>query len=594
MKRTISQVQKNRLVNYPDDPALFYPKDGDFIPISNKEFRQMSLEIGMGLHELGMKKGERIAIMANTRYEWDLVDSSALNMGNVVVAIYPTTTAEHTQYILQHSGAKIAVLEDASHWQKVASNIDQLPDLQHIIMLESEGMPAGDWVSLDKLREIGREALAKNPDLPDQACASVEEEDLAGLVYTSGTTGMPKGVALTHLNLHSVAETLTNMLDLNNNDTSVVYLPMAHILQRVNNYYGRMAGIVGYFAPEMTELISTCKAANPSSISGVPRVYEKIHAGIMAKIAQAPEKRQQTFHKALAIGVQRARLQLAGKPVPIIMRLQYGLYDQLIFKKLRTNLFGENIRLLASGAAPISTKLLEFFHAVGLPIYEGYGLTETSSPITLNIPGNIKLGSVGPPLPGAKVNIAEDGEILLKGPGVFKSYYNNPEATAEAFTDDGWFKTGDIGEIDSNGFLKITDRKKNLIITAAGKNMAPAPIENKLIQHPLVGQVVVHGDQRKYLVALFTLDPEAAAAWAAQNGKVPDLEKLSNDPDVIASVEQFIEKVNNELAQYETVKYFRICPQEWGIDDDTLTPTLKLKRRVIEKKYGNLLNEMYA
>jgi long-chain acyl-CoA synthetase len=579
----------------PDKPALFYPDNGRFLPLTNRAAQQIATEIGLGLWQLGLRQGDRVAIMSDTRYEWDLVDSGALALGFVVVAIYPTTTADHTTYILQHSEAKTAVLENADHWQKVAPHLSEMPNLAHIVLINPAGAPPGDWISLDQLRDMGRKLLLEQPNLADEAREAVQPDDLAGLVYTSGTTGLPKGVALTHNNLFSVAEALTNMVPMGNGDTSVIYLPMAHILQRVNIYYGRMAGIVGYYAPAVTELIATCQAAQPRSIAGVPRVFEKIHTGIMAKVAQSPPKRQIMFHRAIAVGKQRARLLLAERPLPLTLRLQYNLYERLIFRKLRGAIFGERIEFMASGAAPISTELLEFFYAIGLPIYEGYGLTETSSPITLNGIGRHKIGTVGPPLADAEVKIAADGEILLRGPGVFTSYYKDPEASAAAFTEDGWFKSGDIGELDADGYLRITDRKKNLLITAAGKNIAPAPIENQLLQHPLIGQVVVHGDRRKYLVALFTLDEEMAPIWAAQNGKADkEIPDLADDPDVLQAIEGFVNEVNAGLAQYETIKYFRICPEPFSVENGALTPTLKLKRRVVEERFGALLDEMYV
>lgn len=595
-KNTIAHLLYDSMSSAPNADAYYYPAAaGGFTRVSNAEALAMTEKAAAGLHSLGIKKGDRVAIMANTRYEWQVVDNGAMQMGHVVVAIYPTTKEESTIYILEHSGSSIAILEDVSHWNMISPHLSKLPDLQHIVMLNTEGMPPGDWITYDQLLEKGEELLASNGSLLDEGRNSVTPEDLAGLVYTSGTTGLPKGVALTHSNLHSVASTLDEIVPLNRGDTGVVYLPMSHILQRVNTYFGTKSGIVGYFAPEITALVDTCQAAKPSSVSGVPRVFEKVHARIMAGVSAAPESRQKTFKSAVEAGVERAKLELEGKSVPIGLKLRTWLYERLVYSKLRERIFGPNVSMLSSGAAPISIELLEFFHGIGMPIFEGYGLTETSSPITLNLPGKTKLGTVGPPLPGSQIKIAEDGEILLKGPGVFKEYYKNEEATKEAFTDDGWFKSGDIGEIDSDGYLKITDRKKFIIITAAGKNIAPAPIEQKLNQHPAIGQVVVHGDKKKYLTALLALDPEGATAWAESNGKGDvSMAALAADKQFQDEISGFVDKVNRDLGSYETIKYHTILPEEFSVENGLLTPSMKIKRKTVEETYSGEIDSMYA
>ncbi|MEM7532481.1 MAG: long-chain fatty acid--CoA ligase [Chloroflexota bacterium] len=598
-RRTITHLNHEQLSKNPSADASYYPNNGGFKAISKGDLKQAYEEIGAGLWSLGLRKGDRAAVMSQSRLEWDMADGGALAMGMVVVAIYPTAKEEDVSYILNHSGSQAAFLEDASHWAKVAPELEKLPDLQHVIMIDPTDMPSGDWVSLDQLREEGRKTLADNPTLVDEAREAVQTEDLAGLVYTSGTTGLPKGVALAHSNLFAVAEIINNFNILNDGDTGVVYLPMSHILQRVNMYYGRMAGIVGYFAPSMLDLVPTCQAAHPRSVSGVPRVWEKIHARIMAQVAQAPAGRQRLFHTAVNAGLQKVKATSEGKPVPLAVNIQCWIFERVVFRKLRAAIFGENIEFLTSGAAPISTELIEFFAAIGIPIYEGYGLTETSSPITLNLPGAMKIGSVGPIFPDAEAKIAEDGEILLKGTGVFSGYYNNPEANAEAFTEDGWFKSGDIGHVDDDGYLFITDRKKYLIITAAGKNIPPAPIEQKLMQHPMIGQVVVHGDARNYLTALFTIDPEGAQVWAEQQGKAEagtpvDMASFIADSDVQNELQSFVDGVNDGLASFETVKYFRVLPEEFSVENGLLTPSMKVKRKTVETEFVGLLDEMYV
>ncbi len=594
-RRTIAHMQSQRMSSKPLSNSYFFKQDDQWIPMTNGEALKASTEMGMGLHSLGVRHGDRIAVMSNSRPEWDLMDNGALNIGATVVSIYPTSTQDATLYILEHSGAKTAVLESVEHWNLIADKLSDLPNLEHIVMIDSEGMPSGDWIDLNKLRDLGKSYLDENPNVPDEARDKVQPDDLASLMYTSGTTGNPKGVALTHEMLLNVVETLDSLVDLEDGSTAVIYLPMSHILQRVNVYLGRFSGLVGYFAPSILDFVETCQVANPTSLSGVPRVFEKIHARIMAGVEQAPPARQRIFHRAIDVGRRRVQLEQAGKAVPFGLKLQSKLFDRLVYSKLRAGIFGENIEFLTVGAAPISTELLEFYYAIGLPVYEGYGLTETCSPITLNVPEAHKIGTVGKALPGSEVKIAEDGEVLLKGPSVFEMYYNNPDATSDSFSEDGWFKTGDIGELDSEGYLKITDRKKFLIITAAGKNIAPAPIEQKLLQHPLIGQAVVHGDKRKFLSALLTLDPEAVAVWAEQNDKTgKSMAELANDPDIQSAVNAFVDGVNSKLARYETIKKFVILSEEFSIENGYMTPSMKLKRKVIETGHAEQIEGMYA
>ncbi|MEM7334881.1 MAG: long-chain fatty acid--CoA ligase [Chloroflexota bacterium] len=594
-RRTIAHMQTDRMSSKQSTNSYYAKKDDAWIPITNGEALKASTEMGMGLWSLGVRHKDRIAVMSNSRAEWDLMDNGSLNIGATVVSIYPTSTQDATMYILEHSGAKTAVLESVEHWNLISARLSELPNLEHIVMIDAAGMPSGDWIDLNKLRELGRDYLQENPSTPDEARDQVQPGDLASLMYTSGTTGNPKGVALTHEMLFNVVETLDSMVELNEGDTAVIYLPMSHILQRVNVYLGRFSGLVGYFAPSILDFVETCQAANPMTLSGVPRVFEKIHARVMAGVEQAPPTRQKIFNRALDVGRKRVRLEQANQSVPFGIKLQSRLFERLVYSKLRAGIFGENIEFLTTGAAPISTELLEFYFAIGLPLYEGYGLTETCSPITLNVPEAHKIGTVGKALAGSEVKIAEDGEVLLKGPSVFETYYNNPEATSDSFNEDGWFMTGDIGELDSDGFLKITDRKKFLIITAAGKNIAPAPIEQKLLQHPLIGQVVVHGDKRKFLSALLTLDPEALTVWAEQNGKSgKSPAELAADPDIQVSVNEFVESVNSQVARYETIKKFVILPEEFSIENGYMTPSMKLKRKAIENGYAATIDKMYA
>jgi len=592
-RRTIAHLQYEMMQAALDAPTYYRLDGGAWVATTNQELLDASTAVAMGLWSLGVRRGDLVAVMAESSQDWAICDAGALDIGAVVVSIYPTSTADATAYILQHSRARVLFIDNAEHWHRLGEVIP-LPGLETVVVFDPTDMPAGDWISLETLTQRGLQLLSQQPELPAAARDAVQPDDVASLMYTSGTTGNPKGVPLTHEMLFSVIETIDGVLGLRAGDSGVVYLPMSHILQRVNLYVGRFVGMVGYFAPAITDLVPTCQAAHPRSVSGVPRVYEKIHAAITAGVAQAPPARQKLFARAIDIGVRRTRLIESGRRVPPTIALQHRLFEALVYAKLRAGIFGKNIEYATSGAAPISVELTEFFYAIGLPIYEGYGLTETSSPITLNLPEAHRIGSVGRALPGSEIKIGEDGEVLLRGPAVFDGYYDDPQATSAAMTEDGWFMSGDIGVLDADGYLTITDRKKSLIITAAGKNIAPAPIEQKLMQHPLIGQVVVHGDRRKYLTALFTLDPDGLRAWAASKGTPADPDAAASDAQVIAELESFVASVNGDLARFETIKQFRVLPTDFTVDNELLTPSMKIKRRAVEARFGSLLDEMYV
>jgi long-chain acyl-CoA synthetase len=589
---TIAHLNHWRAQQSPDRIAYHAQRDGRYLPVTYREGLTLNTNLGMGLVALGVGKGDRVAIISQTRPEWTQFDSAILGMGGVVVGIYPTSTAEQTAYILTHSECRAAVVENKMQFDKVASL--EPATLEHIIVLDHEGIPPGNWLTPDEVATQGKFLLAQKPGLSDELRNAIQPEEMATLIYTSGTTGPPKGVVMRHHNLVKVACDVADFLELRPDDVSLIYLPLAHSLQRVSAYIGTAVGITGYYLDDMLKLVETCKVVQPTALSAVPRIYEKIHTAVLTNLAKAPPRRQQTVRRALAVGDEFARRHRQNQSIPISLRFKHALYERLVYRKLRAALFGRRMRYLSSGAAPISPELLAFFDSIGLRIYEGYGLTETTSPITVNRPGAVKLGSVGRPLPGSQVKIAADGEILLKGPGVFTEYYKDPAATRAAFTEDGWFRSGDLGELDADGFLRITDRKKNLIVTAGGKNVAPANIENLLLAHPLISQAMVHGDKRNYLVALITLDPEVILAWANEQGKGGlAYGELTEEAEVVALVQNIVDKANQSLARYEQIKYFRILPEEASVENGLLTPTLKLKRRTVEDKYAARLDEMY-
>ncbi|MCB8959153.1 MAG: long-chain fatty acid--CoA ligase [Ardenticatenales bacterium] len=593
MRETIPHMLADAAAKAPERATVFYPDGkGGYRALTTAEQIALTSAYSAALVAWGVAPGDRVAILSQTRYEWALMDRAILQIGAVTVGIYPTSTTEQCAYILNHSESKVLIAEDQGQLARLVG--ENLPALEKIVLLDEAGAPAGPWFSLATMRDIGAATLGSQPELLETRLDAIQPDDMAALVYTSGTTGPPKGVVLSQRNLASVARIVTEYMQVTADDVSIAFLPMAHILQRVNSYIAAAAGLKGYYIEDIFQLLAACQTIQPTTVTAVPRVFEKIQAGVLARVAAAPVRRRQLFHNALLAGRQATACRQRGEPLPFWLNLQLKFYERLIFRKLRATLFGKRIRYLTSGAAPLSLEVLEFFHAIGLPLYEGYGLTETSSPITLNRPEQFRLGTVGPALPESEMKIAADGEILLRGPGVFREYFREPEATRAAIDAEGWFHSGDIGEIDNDGFLRITDRKKNLIVTAGGKNIAPANIELLLLNSPYINGAMVYGDRRKYLVAVLTLDEAAIFDWADRNGRQGlRLPELVQDEGVQALIQAEVELVNAQLARYETIKYFHLAPEEFTVANGMLTPTLKLKRQIVQATYAAELNQLY-
>jgi len=596
MRRTIAHLGHAQHERFGDSVFFYHFHDDRFRPVTWRQAAARGDRITAGLHALGCGHGDKIAIVSETRAEWSSLDLATLTFGGVVVGIYPTSTTEQLRYILDHCEARVVFVENALQLEKVATIRAQLPALQNAIVIDSDDSASDDdLLTLATLEAQGERALADDPQLVERLRDAVQPDDVASLVYTSGTTGPPKGVVLTHKNFYEISDAAQRAMGLSRHDVGVVFLPLAHSLQRVAAYAGLRAGSAGYYCPNLERLLETWQAAQPTVVSSVPRIFEKMHSRIMQGLAQQTPRRQALFNVALGIGKRRSEAIQRKERVPLHIDLAYSFFDKLIFSKIRQRTFGGRVRYLVSGGAPISKELLEFFHAVGYLILEGYGLTETSAPATLNRPHDFRFGSVGRVLDDVEVEIASDGEIMIRGPGLFTEYYKDPQATAEAIEADGWFHSGDIGEIDDDGFLSITDRKKDLIITAGGKNIAPQNIENLIKTDPRISQVMVHGDKRKFLVALITLDEDEMKTWAKENGCAEDtIAALATDQRVIDAVGAVIEEKNRQLARYESIKKFRILPGDFSVENGMLTPTLKVKRRVIEGNYRELLDELYA
>ncbi len=597
-KETINHVLLWRMEQTDRDVAYFAEAaDGRFVPVGPPQARRNNLSWAAALIRRGLPVGTRVAILAGVRAEWVECDLGNLLARTVTIGVYPTSTPDSIAYILQHSEARVLVVGDQADLDRCASILGSCPGLDLIVAMEPVTAPPGlgvELTTLDDVRLQGDQALAGGEAWLLEHAAQAEPDDMITVVYTSGTTGPPKGAVLTHRNLFAVTDAVNAMFRFRDDQIGLVYLPLAHILQRYAVYQGLRFGGIGYYSRRMTELGEVLPAVRPHVLAAVPRVLEKIHAKAMARIQGMSSFRQAVVRWAFAVGTTVADAERAGQSVSWWERRQQRVADRLVFSKIRERL-GGNVEVIVSGGAPLAPELCSWFQAAGLLVIEGYGLTETSAPATTNTPDIQRIGTVGKAIPGTEVKLASDGEILIKGAGVFRGYFKDEAATAAAFDADGFFRSGDIGEFDADGFLRITDRKKDLIITAAGKNIAPANIENLLKQHRLVGQAMVHGDRRRYLTCLLTLCPEETPEWAAEQGLTDrSLAAVAALPSVRVELERHVMATNALLASYESVKKWTLLPVAFEIDNGYLTPTLKLKRRQITQDFREQLDAFYA
>jgi long-chain acyl-CoA synthetase len=581
--------------NYRKPEHLKAKVDGQWRGWSSEEFRTAVEELSLGLRALGVEKGDRVAILSENRPEWALSDLAALTAGAVDVPIYSTLTAAQVKYILEDSQAKVVFVSSVLQARKVAEVRAQLPQLKHFVrMAGGTDFPEG-FVSLDEVREKGRPALAADPRAVRARAAEVKADDLATLIYTSGTTGDPKGVMLVHSNIVSNVAAARQVFNVfGHEDVALSFLPLCHIFERMAGYYMMLdVGATIAYAESVEAVPANMAEVRPTVMCSVPRLYEKMYARVLEKVAGDPPQRQKIFHWAIGVGRDLFRARAERRSAGLGTRLQGLVADKLVFGKIRART-GGRLKVFVSGGAPLSREINEFFGSVGLQILEGYGLTETSPVITCNRPDRFKPGTVGLPLPGVEVKIAEDGEILTRGPHVMKGYYNKPQATAEAIDGEGWFHTGDVGVIDGEGFLTITDRKKDLIVTSGGKNIAPQPIENVLKASPLIGEVVMIGDRRNFPSALVVPSFEALEKWARDKGiSAASREELVQRPEVVALYEQTVRDLTPHLAPFERIKKVALLTREFTLEAGELTPTLKVKRRVIEKKYKDVIDRIY-
>ncbi len=575
-----------------DRPVSYAKVDGRWEGITWRASRQAVEEIALGLLELGVEKGTAVAILSHTRREWSQVDMAILSLGAVTVGIYPTLTGAQARELLELSGARLVFVDERHQRQKLIEASEGLSPPVSLVSLEPD-VEDPRVISLDELRRRGAKRRRERPEELSRRVQELRSGDVASYVYTSGTTGEPKGAMLTHANFHYVIHATSALLPYAG-ERALLFLPLAHSLQRYASYLGLLADAEAFYAESLDKVRDNLIEVRPTIFALVPRVLEKIHARALAAGAAGSDVERRIFERSLAVLREVGDLRRDGRVPGFSTRLGAAVADRLVGSRVRERL-GGRVKFIGSGGAPLAREVHAFFEDMGVPILEGYGLTETCAPVCINTLGTRRLGTVGRPLPGTEVRLAADGEILVKGPGVFAGYHRDPAATREAFDGDGWFKTGDIGVMSRDGFLTITDRKKELLITAGGKNVAPQPIEGALARHPWIGHAVLIGDRRPYLTALFTLDAEARAALTETHGvAAQDPAALAALPAVRAELERHLDLVNATRAPFEQVKRFLVLPEELSQERGELTPTLKVKRRVVGQRYQAEIDALYV
>ena len=592
--RTVPEMLLRRVEATPDNPAFLHPEGDGWKTLTWRQTGDRVRAIACGLLSLGLAPEERCAIFSSTRMEWVLADLGILCAGGATTTIYPANTPDECVYVLQDCEAAFVFVEDAALLAKLADRRHDVPSVRGVIVFDGPGGEDSLVIPLSTLESRGREYDAAHPEAYEAAVRGIDAGSLATLIYTSGTTGRPKGVELTHDCWVYEAEAIEAIHMLGADDLQYFWLPLAHVFGKVLEAAQIRIGFPTAVDGRVDRLVENLKIIRPTFICAVPRIFEKVHNRILDQARAAGGARYKLFLWALAIGKRVSELRQAGKKPGGLLALQATIAEALVFKKVRRT-FGGRLDFFISGSAPLARDLAEFFHAFGILILEGYGLTESSAATFVNRPEAYRFGTVGLALPGTEVRIAHDGEILVRGRGVMRRYHERPEATAEVLDREGWLRTGDIGEIDGEGFLKITDRKKDLIKTSGGKYVAPTTVENRLaLQCRYIGQVLVHGNNRNFCSALITLSEEEVRAWARQNGLAQkSLEELAADPRVHALIQSAVSELNAGLPRHESIQKFALLPAEFSVESGELTPSLKIRRRVVEQKHAALLASFY-
>ena len=587
---SIPQRLQRQGATRPDAPAYCVRRDGGWQPTTWRDYADDVRRAAKSLIALGLQPGGTVGIVGFNRPEWTTFHLACMSAGGAPVGIYTTNAPVETQYILDHAESTIVLLEDAAQWQKVKQERARLPRLRQVVMMQ--GAPPIDDPLVMSWEAFGARGAQVDDAAFAQRLSGIRPDQLGTLIYTSGTTGPPKGVMLSHGNLSWTAEAAMQVTDIRPSDSLLSYLPLSHIAEQMFTIHGAVTvGYTIYFAESIDKVPDNLKEVQPHVFFGVPRIWEKFHAGITARLRETTGVKRSMVEWAMRVGRRAAAATCGGTRPGALLALQHRLADRLIYSKLKPAIGLGRARLCVSGAAPIAPDVLEFFSGLDIIVYEVYGQSEDSGPTSFNLPGRANFQTVGRPVPGVEVRIAADGEILVRGPNVFMGYYKDPVATADTLVD-GWLHSGDLGALDAEGFLRITGRKKEIIITAGGKNITPTNIEAALKQSPLISEATIIGDRRKYLTALITLDADATAKFLAErhlDGDSPD-----TNPAVLAAISEHVDTINAQFARVEGVKKFRVLPRNFTVEDGELTPTLKIKRAIVQEHFAREIESMYA
>ena len=592
---TLAKMFWDRVERSADKPAQQFKQGGQWQTVTWRQVGETVRDVATGLIALGRKKGEAVGILSASRAEWVQADFAIFSAGCLTIPVYPTYPPDLIEYIVNDAGVKTLIVEDPAQLAKVLEVQGKMEGLEQIVVIHGyEGKePSPRILTWEALRRLGRENRDKLKSELAGRVAETRPDDVATVVYTSGTTGPPKGVVQTHGNHLAALDAAAKTTTIREGDVHLLFLPLAHSFARLESFFGAHRGLTTAFAENIDKLRENLPETRPHFLCSVPRVFEKVYAGALAKADSGSPLKKKIFRWALGVGKQVSQLKQAKKPVPGGLAAKYALAHKLVFSKMHAAL-GGRLRFAVSGGAPLSREIAEFFHAAGILILEGYGLTETCPVLTNNREDHFKFGSVGLPLPGVEIKIAPDGEILGRGKNIARGYFKKPEATAEVFLSDGWFATGDIGKIDEDGFLFITDRKKDLLVTGGGKNVAPQPIEMQLATSPYIAQAVAIGDNFPYITALITPNIENLRAYFEEH-KVGDggPDGIASHPTTEALIAQAVKDVNAQLPSYERIRRFTVLPTEFTMESGEITPTLKVKRKVIAERYRRQIEEMY-
>jgi long-chain acyl-CoA synthetase len=592
--KTLAELFLKAAEKYNRTDALNYKKDGEWQAISSTEMISRAENIALGLYALGLRKGDTVALLAANSPEWTLTDAGCQFAGIIDAPVYTTLAPNAVEYIVRDCAAKVFFLENREIFERIEEILPECPTIEKLVFFDSAGVQAKNAISLEELEEIGAKLKLENPFLIDELINSLEAQNVATLIYTSGTTGEPKGVMLTHENLIANVANGGAAFGSTENDIPLSVLPLSHVFERSGMYYYISHGMAVHYAESIEKAVDNLREVSPTIFVGVPRIFEKVYARAKAKAAQESRIKEKIFDWAIEVGMEYARKTEIGHTIPRLLAVKYNIADRLVFSKLR-EFFGGRLRSCITGGAALSDNIYLIFNGAGISIMQGYGLTETSPVITTNTPLDTRLGTVGKAIRNVKIRIASDGEIEVSGPNVMLGYHNKPEATREVFTDDGWFRTGDIGTIDADGFLKITDRKKELFKTSGGKYIAPSAIEQMILGSRFVSQVVLVGNERKFPAALIVPNFEQLKNYARlKNLDISTETEFCSHPKIINLIERQIDEHTGKLSRYEKVKKFALLENELTVESGELTPTLKIKRRVVNEKYREIIEKIYA